>query len=227
MKSNLEQIWHRIRAAAVASGRAPEAVRLVAVSKTHPVERIREAAAAGVTDLGENYVQEAREKIEALSGSPLYWHFIGHLQSNKAKTAVTLFEWIHTVDSVKLAREINRHAAGLGKVQKILIQVNTGMEDTKSGIPAGDLSGLVTEIGRLANVSVRGLMAIPPYFDDPEAVRPHFKRLRELRDAIREQEIPNVLMEELSMGMSGDFESAISEGATMVRIGTAIFGERK
>lgn len=227
MKAKLEQVRQRIKAAAEACGRKPETVRLVGVSKTQPVGRVQEALAAGIADLGENYIQEAQDKITALSGCPARWHFIGHLQSNKAKIAVLLFDWIHTVDSVKLAGEIDRHAAKLGKVQNILIQVNTGMEDSKSGVAPDDLPGLVAEIGRLAHVSVRGLMAIPPYFDDPEAVRPHFRQLRMLRDTIREKQIPNVFMEELSMGMSGDFEAAISEGATMVRIGTAIFGERR
>jgi len=227
MKEKLEQVRKRIQAAAEACGRDPATVRLVAVSKTQPVSRIAEAIAASTTDLGENYIQEAKEKIEPLAAHPVCWHFIGHLQSNKAKIAVSLFDWIHTVDSAKLAAEIDKQAAKLGKVQKILIQVNTGLEDTKSGVVPDDLPGLVTEISRFGHVAVRGLMAIPPFYDDPEAVRPHFKKLRMLRDAIEKQKIPNVVMKELSMGMSGDFEVAIAEGATMVRIGTAIFGARQ
>ncbi|ABW66985.1 YggS family pyridoxal phosphate-dependent enzyme [Desulfosudis oleivorans] len=227
MKDKLEQIRERIQAATEACGRDPATVRLVAVSKTQPVSRIAEAIAAGATDLGENYIQEAKEKIESLAGHSVCWHFIGHLQSNKAKIAVSLFDWIHTVDSVKLAAEIDKHAAKLGKVQKILIQVNTGQERSKSGVAPEDMAGLVTEISRFAHVTVQGLMAIPPFYADPEAVRPHFKKLRMLRDAIEKQQIPNVVMEELSMGMSGDFDAAIAEGATMVRIGTAIFGARQ
>lgn len=227
MKGKLEQVRKRIQAAAGGCGRDPATVRLVAVSKTQPVSRIAEVIAAGATDLGENYIQEAKEKIESLAGHPVCWHFIGHLQSNKAKIAVSLFDWIHTVDSVKLAAEIDKQAARLGKVQKILIQVNTGQEASKSGAAPDDLAGLVTEISRFANVAVRGLMAIPPFSDDSEAVRPHFQRLRKLAAAIQAQQISNVTMDELSMGMSGDFEAAIAEGATMVRIGTAIFGARQ
>lgn len=223
----LEKINRRIREAAVACGRDPKAVRLVAVSKTVPAERIRPAIEGGVEILGENYIQEAGDKIDQLADADVSWHFIGHLQSNKAKFAVRWFDLIHTVDSVKLAREINKQAAKIDKIQNILIQVNIGMEDSKSGAGERDALSLIREISPLENIAVKGLMTIPPFFDAPERVRPYFKALVSLRDKITAGKIPNVSTEELSMGMSGDFETAICEGATLVRIGTAIFGERQ
>ncbi|MBS3759534.1 MAG: YggS family pyridoxal phosphate-dependent enzyme [Desulfobacterales bacterium] len=223
----LERTNQRIREAAVACGRDPKTVRLVAVSKTVPAERIRPAIEGGVEILGENYIQEAGDKIEKLADADVSWHFIGHLQSNKAKFAVRWFDMIHTVDSVKLAREINKQAAKHDKAQNILIQVNIGMEDAKSGATEADTISLIREISPLENISVKGLMTIPPFFDAPEKVRPYFKALVALRDKIAAENIPNISMEELSMGMSGDFETAICEGATLVRVGTAIFGERQ
>ena len=207
-------------------GRDPENIHLVAVSKTIPANRVKEAIELGVTILGENYVQEARDKFNLLGTYPVSWHFIGHLQSNKAKYAVRLFDLIHSVDSLKLARELDKQAAKVDKVQQILVQVNISGEDTKSGIPADEAPGLIAEIGQLKNIAVKGLMTMPPYFYQPEKVRPFFAALRELRDRIRAQSPPNVTLDELSMGMTGDFEVAIEEGATLVRIGTAIFGER-
>lgn len=227
MFNELEKIYQRINNAAVACGRDPAEIRLVAVSKTVPAERIRTAIEAGVSILGENYIQEAENKIEQLADLNVSWHFIGHLQSNKAKFAVRWFDLIHTVDSVKLAKEINKQATKLGKVQDILIQVNVGMEQSKSGVAETDSVSLIRDISELENIAVKGLMTIPPYFDAPEKVRPHFKALAALRDSISAQRIPNVSMEELSMGMTGDFEAAICEGATLVRIGTALFGERQ
>ena len=226
MKANIDNVRQRIRRAAEAAGRAPESVRLVAVSKTVPAERVRGAVEAGLTLLGENYIQEARDKIAALADLPVTWHFIGHLQRNKAKYAVRLFELIHSVDSLKLARELDKEAAKRGKVQDILIQVNTGKEASKSGVYVEEALALVREAGRLDHLAVRGLMTLPPYFNAPEKVRPFFRALRELRDRIKAETLPGVAMEELSMGMTGDFEAAIQEGATLVRIGTAIFGER-
>ena len=217
----------RIRQACESCGRDADSVRLVAVSKTIAAETVREAIEAGVTILGENYVQEAREKFKALVQYPVSWHFIGHLQSNKAKYAVRLFDLIHTVDSLKLARELDRQAKKVDKIQPILIQVNISGEDTKSGISAEETPGLVSEISRLENLSIKGLMTMPPYFYQPEKVKPFFAALRELRDRIKQQSLSDVSLEELSMGMTGDFEVAIEEGATLVRIGTAIFGERK
>jgi len=227
LKQRLEQVRERIRKACESCGRDVDAVRLVAVSKTIAADTVREAIEAGVTILGENYVQEAREKFNALAQYPVSWHFIGHLQSNKAKYAVRLFDLIHSVDSLKLARELDKQAKKVDKIQPILVQVNISGEDTKSGISADEAPGLVAEISKLENLSIKGLMTMPPYFYQPEKVKPFFAALRELRDRIKDQAPPNLSLEELSMGMTGDFEVAIEEGATLVRIGTAIFGERK
>jgi pyridoxal phosphate enzyme (YggS family) len=223
----LEQIKERIRKACESCSRDANSVRLVAVSKTIAAGTVKEAIEAGVTVLGENYIQEAREKFNTLVQYPVSWHFIGHLQSNKAKYAVRLFDLIHSVDSFKLARELDKQANKLDKIQQILVQVNISAEDTKSGISADEAPGLISEISRLENLSIRGLMTMPPYFYQPEKVKPFFAALRELRDRIKAQAPANVSLEELSMGMTGDFEVAIEEGATLVRIGTAIFGERK
>ncbi len=227
MRTQINTIRDRIQSAALAAGRPPETVRLVAVSKTVPAERVRQAVETGITLLGENYIQEARDKIETLSELDVAWHFIGHLQSNKAKYAVRLFDMIHSVDSPKLARELDKQAAKHGKRQEILIQVNTGKEDSKSGVYEEEALALVRQAGRMENLCVKGLMTLPPYFNAPEKVRPFFRALRELRDRIRDEALPGVSMDELSMGMTGDFEAAIQEGATLVRIGTAIFGERQ
>lgn len=227
MKERLETVLDRIRKAAVACGRDPQSVRLVAVSKTVAAERVRAAVAAGVDTLGENYIQEARAKIEALAALPVAWHFIGHLQSNKAKYAVRLFELIHTVDSLKLAAELDRQAARAGKTQRVLVQVNVSGEASKSGASQAEAGRLVADIGKLAHLSVEGLMTMPPFFDQPEKARPSFRALRRLRDEIQQRHLPGVDLRELSMGMTGDFEAAIAEGATLVRIGTAIFGERR
>lgn len=226
IKDRLEKVKDRIKRAAEGCHRDPQTVRLVAVSKTVPVSRVQEAIQAGVTILGENYIQEARDKINSLMAFPVSWHFIGHLQSNKAKYAVRLFDLIHSVDSLKLARELNKQAQKNAKIQQILIQINISQEETKSGISAEDAVNLISEISQLENLSIKGLMTMPPYFNQPEKVQPFFAALRELRDQIESKAIPNVSMDQLSMGMTGDFEVAIEEGATMVRVGTAIFGER-
>ena len=226
IKDRLEKVKERIKKAAELCHRDPETVRLVAVSKTVPVSKVQEAIEAGVTVLGENYVQEARDKINSLKSFPVEWHFIGHLQSNKAKYAVRLFDLIHSVDSLKLAQELNKQAHKNGKVQQILIQVNISQEDTKSGISVDEAVNLISEISHLENLSIQGLMTMPPYFNQPEKVQPFFAALRDLRDQVECKTIPNVSMDQLSMGMTGDFEVAIEEGATMVRVGTAIFGER-
>ena len=227
LKQQLEDIRERIRRAAKSCNRDPESIRLVAVSKTVPAETVKEAIEAGALILAENYVQEAHGKFDALVLYPASWHFIGHLQSNKAKYAVRLFDLIHTVDSLKLGRALNKEAKKVDKIQPILVQVNISGEDTKSGITAEETPGLIYDISQLENLSIKGLMTMPPYFYHPEKVRPYFAALRELRDRLKEQSIPNVSMDELSMGMTGDFEVAIAEGATLVRIGTAIFGERQ
>lgn len=216
----------RIKKAADGCNRPVDSIRLIAVSKTMPAEIVKEAIEAGVTDLGENYIQEAREKVNTLATFQVNWHYIGHLQSNKAKYAVRLFDLIHSVDSLKLAQELNKYAQKNDKNQAILVQVNVAKEESKSGVYVENTIELLKNISQLANISVKGLMTMPPYFNAPEKVRPFFAALRELRDRIRTAGIPNIVMDELSMGMTGDFEAAIEEGATMVRIGTAIFGER-
>jgi pyridoxal phosphate enzyme (YggS family) len=226
LKEKIVQVRERIRRAALDSGRDPESIRLVAVSKTVPAERVEEAIKTGVTILGENYVQEAREKFNLLAPYPVSWHFIGHLQSNKAKYAVRLFDLIHSVDSLKLARGLDKQAKKIDKIQDVLIQVNVAEDPAKSGVTTENLYTLIKEICSLKNLAVKGLMTMPPFFNAPEKVRPYFKSLRELRDHIKNEGIVNVILEELSMGMTGDFEVAIAEGATLVRIGTAIFGER-
>jgi pyridoxal phosphate enzyme (YggS family) len=227
LNQRLENIKERIRRVADSCNRDPDSIRLVAVSKTVPAKTVKAAIEAGAKILGENYVQEAREKFDALVHYPVSWHFIGHLQSNKAKYAVRLFDLIHSVDSLKLACALDKEAKKVDKIQPVLIQVNISGEDTKSGISAAEAPGLILEVSRLENLSLKGLMTMPPYFYQPEKVRPYFAALRQLRDRLKDQSIPNVSMDELSMGMTGDFEVAIEEGATLVRIGTAIFGERK
>ncbi len=226
VETRLKEVNRQIKEAALACGRDPKDVKLVAVSKTVPADHILAAVRAGVTDLGENYVQEAREKIQALEGEKVCWHFIGHLQSNKAKYAVKLFDLIHSVDSFKLAKELNKRANAIGKPQKILIQINISGEISKSGIDKDRSIELVRDVASLENLVIRGLMTMPPYFNAPEKVRPYFRALRDLRDLIRKEAFANVRMSELSMGMSGDFQAAIQEGATFVRVGTAIFGGR-
>ncbi|MFZ5448109.1 MAG: YggS family pyridoxal phosphate-dependent enzyme [Thermodesulfobacteriota bacterium] len=220
---NLEEVRNTIAAACRKAGRDPGGVRLVAVSKTVDVDRIRAAVDAGQTLFGENYLQEARDKIAAL-GRKLSWHLVGHLQTNKAKPAVELFDLIHGVDRLKLARALDGAAAGQGKIQDILIQVNQGGEDTKSGVTPDAAWELVQEVARLPHLRLLGLMTMPPWFSDPEEVRPYFRALRELRDRLRD--LSGLPLPELSMGMSGDFAVAVEEGATLVRVGTAIFGLR-
>jgi PLP dependent protein len=214
-----------IAAAARQAGRDPKAVTLVGASKTVPVARVRQAVAAGLTILGENYLQEAREKIAALD-LPVSWHFIGHLQTNKAGAAVKLFNLIHSVDRPSLAQALNGAAAKLDKVQDILLEVNLAGEATKSGVELEDLEGLLRTCAALPHLRVRGLMTMPPWFADPEAARPYFQTLRLTRDRLQSLNVPGVHLTELSMGMSGDFQVAIAEGATLVRIGTALFGAR-
>jgi pyridoxal phosphate enzyme (YggS family) len=226
VKKKLARVMDRINQAAISSGRDPESVRLVAVSKTISAQTVQQAIEAGVNILGENYIQETRTKFNVLASYPVSWHFIGHLQTNKAKYAVRMFDLIHSVDSFKLAVEINKQAAKSGKIQHILIQVNVAGESSKSGISLQNTLSLIKEISALNNLTIKGLMTMPPFFNEPEKVRPFFKDLRNLQDTIKREKIDHVDMEELSMGMTGDFETAIEEGATLVRIGTAIFGER-
>lgn len=187
---------------------------------------VLQAIECGQTLFGENYIQESLEKIEAISSDIISWHFIGHLQSNKAKFAVKVFDLIHTVDSLKLAKEINRQAEKINKTQQILVQVNISKEGSKSGIYEENAIELIEIMSTLPNVSIKGLMTMPPYYDDPDNARPYFASLKRLSEKVKKENIPRVEMKELSMGMTGDFETAIQEGATLVRIGTAIFGER-
>jgi pyridoxal phosphate enzyme (YggS family) len=224
---NLKSILARIHQAARKSGRPPESVQLVAVSKTKSQDSIREARKAGQLIFGENKVQEAREKIEALGTEDYHWHFIGHLQKNKVKYIVGLFECIHSVDSVELAELIHKHSLIEDRVTPILIQVNVSGETSKFGIPPDQLEDLLRAVAGFKGVKVQGLMTIPPFDPDPETTRPCFSLLRQLRDDMEKRAIPNIKMKELSMGMSHDFEVAIEEGATLVRVGTAIFGPRE
>jgi len=213
----------RIEKAARNAGRDPSKVKLVAVSKTVEVARIKEAIEAGVSILGENYIQEAQKKIEE-TGKSVSWHFIGHLQSNKAKYAVRLFNMIHSVDSIPLAEELNRRAEQAGQMMKVMIEVNLSKEATKFGTDEEQLLNLARRIRDSKHLSLEGLMTMPPYFDSPELSRPYYVALRELEEKMIREGIP---LKELSMGMSNDFEVAVEEGATFVRVGTAIFGPRK
>ncbi|MCU0606307.1 MAG: YggS family pyridoxal phosphate-dependent enzyme [Candidatus Edwardsbacteria bacterium] len=227
IRENLAAVRERIARAAAAAGRSADDVTLVAVTKTVPAGAVLDGIAAGITAIGENRVQEALGKRPAI-GSRAQWHLIGHLQSNKAKKAVELFSLIHSVDSVDLAREIGRRAAEAGKVQDILLEVNTSGEPQKYGIGPGDRTILevLNEIGDVKGIHVLGLMTVGPLTDDRGRVRAAFRTLRTLFELVRSERIPNIEMRHLSMGMSGDFEDAIAEGSTMVRIGSAIFGPR-
>jgi len=222
---NLHNIREKISEAAARCGRQPEEIRLVAVSKTKSPSEIEEAVAAGQGTFGENYVQEFTSKALQVT-PPVEWHFIGHLQSNKVKLIAGLVTTIHSVDRFSLAEEIDRQWAKTGKVCDILLQVNVSGENSKSGTTAADATALVKDSSTLSSLRIRGLMTMPPFFDEPELARPYFRELKELADAIARENIPGVSMKELSMGMSGDFEVAIEEGATLVRIGSAIFGDR-
>lgn len=223
---NLEAIHQKIAAAATACGRDPRDIQLVAVSKLFPASAIQEAITAGHRVFGENYIQEAEGKIAEL-GSQCRFHFIGHLQSNKAKVAARLFELIETVDSLKLARALDKHRQGLESPLDILVQVNIGQDEHKSGLAAEQTEQLLREIGELPNVTAIGLMTMPPFTDDPEDARPYFRQLRQLAEQLAAKGLfPAGRKVELSMGMSNDFPVAIEEGATIVRVGTAIFGQR-
>jgi len=227
--ANIAAVQARIARAAARAGRAPADVQLMAVSKTFPGPAIAEAHAAGLRLFGENRVQEFAGKswdVKHLDG--IRFHLVGHLQSNKAPRAVELFDAIDSLDSLKLAEKLNGLAARLRKRLPVLLEINLGGEQQKAGLApdSPELEALLAAAPRLAALDIRGLMAIPPHTDDPEGARPYFRRLRELRDAIRARNLPAVTMDTLSMGMSHDFEVAIAEGSTCVRLGTAVFGER-
>jgi len=230
ISENIAAIQQRIDAAARRCGRSARDVRLMAVTKTHPVERVREAYTAGLRRFGENRVQEFAGKAGALADlAEAEWHMIGHLQTNKAAKAVELFDAVDSVDSAKLAEKLNTAAQALGKKLRVLIEVNVGGEAAKSGAApeSRELEELLLAAPRLGSLEFCGLMTVPPFTDDPEEARPFFRRLRELRDGIAARKLAGVSVDSLSMGMSHDFEVAIEEGSTCVRVGTAIFGERE
>ena len=227
IKENVAQVQERIATACRRSGRRPPEVKLVAISKTHLPDSIRSAYEAGLRDFGENRVQEAAAKRPALSDLSITWHLVGHLQTNKAKPARDLFHWVHSVDSFRLAQKLDQATASGGGRLPVLLEVNLGGEESKAGVGESEIIQLAEQMSQLATLELRGLMVIPPFFDDPEQVRPYFRRLRELAKEIDAKNIANVSMQEISMGMSHDFEVAIEEGATIIRVGTAIFGARK
>lgn len=221
------RILERKNSAALRCGRDPGDITLMAVTKTHTPEEINEAIAAGATDIGENRVQELLEKYDKVS--PVRWHLIGHLQTNKVKNIIDKVVMIHSVDSVRLAREIDKRAAAAGKTMDILIEINSAMEETKSGIAAGDLREITEEItAGCSNVRIRGIMCIPPIVADPEEARPYFREAHELFETMKTWDLPEDRFspDTLSMGMSGDFEVAVEEGSTIVRVGSSIFGPR-
>jgi PLP dependent protein len=226
---NVARVRERIRLAASRAGRDPDAITLMGVSKTFPAEAIREAYDAGVRVFGENRVQEFAGKADALRElHDARWHLIGHLQSNKAAKAADLFHAVDSVDSLKLADKLNDAARAAGKTLRVLIEINVGGEAAKSGIAPGsaELDRLLAEAPRFANLAFRGLMTVPPYAEDPQGAQPFFRKLREVREQIAGRGLPRISMNELSMGMSHDFEVAIEEGSTCIRVGTAIFGGR-
>jgi pyridoxal phosphate enzyme (YggS family) len=223
LAANFEIIRQRIHAACERAGRNPDSITLLAVSKTHPPETIKAAADCGQIYFGENKVQEAKAKIPLCPGK-LRWHFIGHLQSNKCRDAVELFEMIQSVDSLSLAREINRRAEQAARRMPVLIEVNVAGEASKFGYQPDRVLAELKEINALPRLEIRGLMTVPPWSPEAEDSRPHFRRLRELKQ--RAGQVLGAPLPHLSMGMSGDFEIAIEEGATMVRVGTALFGPR-
>ncbi|MEE9542967.1 MAG: YggS family pyridoxal phosphate-dependent enzyme [Thermodesulfobacteriota bacterium] len=224
VEENLLKVNERILQACRKSGRDPSEVKLMAACKSVPIKHIKEAIDSGIRLFGENYVQEATEKIKKIKLSSVKWHFIGHLQKNKAAQAVGLFDMIHSVDKLGLAKELNKRTK---EPLKILMQINIGDERTKGGVTIQEAPELAREIGKLKNIVLKGLMAIPPYNEDPEKTRPYFTTIRRVAERINKERIPGVVLTELSMGMSHDFEIAIEEGATFIRIGTALFGERK
>jgi len=223
IKENLEKIAEKIRLRSELVGRNSGDITMVAVTKTVEEDRIREAIASGVRIIGESRVQEAKEKYGKL-GNEVIWHLVGHLQTNKANDAVKIFDLIHSVDSVKLAKEIDKQARKAGKVQKVLIEVNLSGEETKYGLSPEEVIPFLKDISELPNMKVEGLMTMAPFYENPEDCRPYFRKLKELMEEVKARNIENVEMKYLSMGMTNDYEVAIEEGSNMVRIGRAIFG---
>lgn len=224
--AHVHVVLSKIHRAAEKVGRPASSVRLVAATKTVGVDRIREGIEAGLSIFGENRVQEAVPKIAALMQTPVRWHFIGQLQRRKVRLVIGLFDLIHSVDSLELAQEIDRRTGDAGRCQDILLEVNIGNEPTKTGLPPDHIMQLMPAMAALAHIRIKGLMAIPPPTDGTEMARPYFRRLRDVATRIDEMRLPSVTMGELSMGMSNDYEVAVEEGATLVRVGTAIFGAR-
>lgn len=228
LRDRFSAVKKRVIVAAEKTGRDPSEIKLVSVSKAHPVGTLVEGIEAGIAVFGENKVQEGVSKIEEIGRDKAEWHLIGHLQKNKVRKAVQNFDVIHTLDSLKLARRLERICEEEGGLElSVLVQVDIAGETTKSGVKEGDLPGIVEFLGSCKYLKFNGLMIIPPYFPDVEKVRPYFKKLRELRDKLEDQNIFSKGNGELSMGMSHDFETAIEEGATLVRVGTAVFGKRQ
>lgn len=222
----LARVRDQIANAAIRAGRKPDDVRLIAVSKTHPIDAVRAAADAGQLDFGENKVQEALQKIAQSTDTRLRWHLIGHLQSNKARKAAQAVGSIHAIDSVELLKKVDQAASEAGRAVDVLIQVDLALEETKFGAPVADVRSIVDAAASCSAARLTGLMLLPPLAENPDDARPWFARLRALRDGLIASGVPADRLRELSMGMSHDFEAAIAEGATMVRVGTAIFGER-
>ena len=227
IKDRLAGVLDRTRSAMLEAGRDEGTVRLVAASKAVSIDRIREAINAGVQIAGENRLQEALPKIEALKEERITWHFIGQLQRRKVRAVVGVFELIHSVDSVELAAEIDRRAAAAGLRQKILLEINIGAEQSKAGFLADEVEQVLPQLAALNHVAIEGLMAVPPSVREAEQSRPYFRRLRELAVRLANQRLPGISLKELSMGMSNDYVVAIQEGATLIRLGTAIFGGRR
>ncbi len=223
IKNNLEIINEKIKKATLKTNRNPEEIKLVAVTKTATIEQTKEAISAGVKTIGENKVQEAKEKYQILSAD-IDWHLVGHLQTNKVKYAIEIFDLIHSVDSIKLAKEIDKRSLQFGMITNVLVEVNVSGEETKYGIKAEEVEPFLKEISEFSRIKVRGLMTIAPIAEDKEEVRPYFRKLRKLFEKIKIENMKNIRMDYLSMGMTEDFEVAIEEGANMVRIGRGIFG---
>lgn len=226
IETRVQSVLAKIRSAAERAGRPAGSVRLVAATKTVAIQQIAEGVQAGLSILGENRVQEALTKIPAFNHGPVRWHFIGQLQRRKVRSVIGVFDLIHSVDSLDLAQEIDRRAGDAGHRQDVLLEVNIGNEPTKAGFRPDDMLDVVSGMARFSHLSIKGLMAIPPPTGEPESARPYFRKLNELAKLIDAQQLPSVKMEELSMGMSNDYEVAIGEGATLVRVGSAIFGAR-
>ncbi len=223
--ANCRKVLERISEAAAKSGRDPNRVKLLAASKSQSASQIRAAMEAGIRLFGENYVQEAKAKREEIR-DPVEWHMIGHLQRNKVKVALELFDLIQSLDSVELARELDKEGKKRGKTVRAFVEVNLGGEESKSGVAKGEVASLLREVGKLSHLKVEGLMVIPPFRENPEEMRPYFRALKGLQADLVTLNISNVDLRELSMGMTHDYPVAIEEGATLVRIGTAIFGPR-